>query len=73
MTAGALAGELFGRRCSVQVDTLLLDGFDVAFEIKKSLAPKTPNAAELRVWNLNADHRKRLQELERGYVSVSAG
>ena len=64
---------LFGRRCRVQVDTLGLEGFDVRFEIKKSLAPKTPNAAELQVWNLSPDHRKQLQELERVYLSIEAG
>ena len=64
---------LFGRKCRVQVDTLGLEGFDTRFEITKSLAPKTPNAAELRVWNLSADHRKQLQELEKVYVSIEAG
>ena len=64
---------LFGRKCRVQVDTLGLEGFDVRFEITKSLAPKTPNAAECRVWNLSADHRKQLQELEKVYLSIEAG
>jgi hypothetical protein len=64
---------LFDRRLTVQVDALRLDGFDVDFTISKSLSPKTPNTVELRIRNLNADHRKRLQELERVYVSVEAG
>jgi hypothetical protein len=64
---------LFGRRCRVQVDSLGLEGFDVRFEISKSLAPKTPNAAELQIWNLSAAHRKQLQELEKVYVSLEAG
>jgi hypothetical protein len=68
-----MTGELFGRRARVQVDTLLLDGFAMRFEVTKSLAPKTPNSAELRVMNLNDDHRKQLQELERVYVSIEAG
>lgn len=68
-----MTAELFGRRCRVQVDTLELAGFDVRFEITKSLAAKTPNSAELRVYNLNADHRKQLQELERVYLSIEAG
>jgi len=68
-----MTGLLFGKRARVQVDTILLDGLDLTFEITKSLSPKTPNKAELRVWNLNADHRKHLQELERVYVSVEAG
>jgi hypothetical protein len=65
--------ELFGRRCRVQVETLGLAGFDVRFEITKSLSPKTPNAAEVKIWNLSADHRKQLQELEKVYLSVEAG
>lgn len=68
-----MTGELFSRRVRVQVDTLLLEGFDVTFEITKSLAPKTPNKAEVRIWNLNADHRKQLQQLEKVYVSIEAG
>jgi len=68
-----MTGELFDRRVSVQVDTLRLDGFDLTFDITKSLSPKTPNSAELKIWNLNADHRKQLQEAERVYVSIEAG
>lgn len=68
-----MSGDLFGRRCTVQVETLKLDGFDLRFEIAKSLSAKTPNTCELKIWNLNADHRKYLQELERVYVSIEAG
>lgn len=68
-----MTGELFARRLKVQVDTLGLDGFDMTFDIAKSLSAKTPNSAEVRIWNLNADHRKQLQELERVYVSIEAG
>jgi hypothetical protein len=65
--------KLFGRRCRVQVETLGLEGFDVRFEITKSLSAKTPNAAQLEVWNLDAEHRQRLQELEKVYLSIEAG
>jgi hypothetical protein len=65
--------ELFGRRVRVQVDELLIEGLDVAFEIVKSLSAKTPNSAEIRIWNLNAEHRKHLQELEKVFVSLEAG
>lgn len=65
--------ELFDRRCRVQVETLGLEGFDVRFEITKSLSAKTPNAAELKVWNLDVEHRQRLQELEKVYLSIEAG
>jgi hypothetical protein len=65
--------QLFGRAITVQVDTLQLDGFALAFDITKSLSAKTPNACELKVYNLSTTHRKHLQELERVYVSISAG
>lgn len=64
---------LFDRRVRVQVDEYVIEELDVAFEITKSLSPKTPNSAEMRIWNLNAEHRKRLQELETVYVSLEAG
>lgn len=64
---------LFGRKVRVQVDEYVISELDVAFEIVKSLSPQTPNSAEIRVWNLNADHRKRLQELEKVFVSLEAG
>lgn len=65
--------QLFGREVSVQVADLRLDGFDLSFQIARSLSAKTPNTAEVKVWNLNADHRKRLQEMESVYVSLEAG
>lgn len=65
--------ELFDRRARVQVDSLLLEGFDLRFEITKSLSAKTPNTAELRIWGLDVDHRQNLQELERVYMSIEAG
>ncbi len=65
--------ELFGRKVSVQVDTLKIEGLDVAFDIEKSLSPKTPNDAEIRIWNLSAEHRKHLQELEKVFVNLEAG
>jgi hypothetical protein len=64
---------LFDRKVRVQVDDFVIEDLDVAFEIGKSLSPKTPNSAEIRIWNLNAEHRKRLQELEKVYVSLEAG
>jgi hypothetical protein len=65
--------DLFRRRIVVQVNTLKLTDLHMSFEIVKSLKPKTPNTAELHVINLNPDHRKQLQELEKVYVSVEAG
>lgn len=65
--------RLFDRRLTLQVDTLRIAGLDVAFDITRSLSAKTPNRAEIRVWNLNPDHRSQLQQLERVYVSLEAG
>lgn len=64
---------LFSRSVSLQVADLRLEGFDLSFVVARSLSPKTPNTAEIRVWNLNATNRKRLQELEQVYVSLEAG
>jgi len=64
---------LFDRRVRVQVDEYVIEELDVAFEIVKSLSAQTPNSAEIRIWNLNAEHRKRLQQLEKVYVSLEAG
>jgi hypothetical protein len=65
--------ELFGRKYRLQVDTLVIEGLDIEFEVEKSLDGKTPNSADVRIWNLNADHRKALQGLEKVYVSLEAG
>lgn len=65
--------QLFLRKVVVQVHDLKLVDLDVSFEIEKSLAPKTPNSAEVRIWNLNPQNRQRLQELEKVYVSIEAG
>jgi len=64
---------LFGRRVRVQVHEMLITDLDMAFEVVRSLSAKTPNSAELRIWNLNPDHRKQLQEYDRVYVSIEAG
>lgn len=65
--------RLFGRKIIVQVHNLKVSALTVSFDIVKSLAAKTPNTAEIRIHNLNPDHRKQLQELEKVYVSVEAG
>lgn len=65
--------KLFARKCLVQVHDLRIDGLSTSFDVVKSLSAKTPNTAEIRIWNLNADHRKQLQELEKVYVSIEAG
>lgn len=56
------SAELWDRRCTVTVDTLELPGFDVEFEVTKTLKPE-PNTCELRVYNLSEDHIAQLEEL----------
>lgn len=68
-----MSGELFGREWSLQVADLELSDFDMSFQVTRTLSAKTPNTAEIKVYNLNADNRSRLQELERVYVSLVAG
>jgi hypothetical protein len=65
--------KLFGRKLIVQVHDLKVVSLTCDFDIVKSLAPKTPNTAEVRIYNLNPTHRKQLQELDKVYVSIEAG
>jgi hypothetical protein len=53
---------LFGRRCTVTLDTIQFDALDVQFTVVKTLKPE-PNTCELTVWNLNEEHRQQLQQL----------
>jgi hypothetical protein len=68
-----MAIQLFDRKLVVQVHDMRITDLTMTFDILKSLAPKTPNTAEVRIWNLNPAHRKQLQELEKVYLSVEAG
>ena len=70
-----MAAKLFDRRVRVVIHRLEVTELRVAFNISRSLR-KNPNTCEVRIWNLNADHRRQLQEqksiplrLEAGYVS----
>lgn len=77
--------DLFKRKGSIQIDTLKvpfgLDGLACEFTVEKRLDGK-PNTAELKIFNLNPDHRgglsakaaaakkkKVLVEIEAGYES----
>jgi hypothetical protein len=63
--------QLFRRESALKIGDLAVTGLRVAFTIKKTLT-KEPNTAEIRVWNLNADSRKRIGERHTP-VSLSAG
>lgn len=51
--------SLFGRRCIVQVDTLRVEGLDVEFTVH--LDAQNLGKAEIKIYNLNAEHRKQLE------------
>lgn len=56
---------LIGRKASVTVGTLLLEGtdgtgLDVAFTVKRDLKP-LPNTCDLKIWGLSANSRKALE------------
>lgn len=71
---------LFRRAARIVIDTIELvvdpafpgSALDVRFSIERSLKPE-PNTAEIQVWNLNADHRSQLEELDRVACTVEAG
>jgi len=62
---------LFGRRCVVQVDTLRIEGLDVRFTIE--LDEKLYGKAEISIFNLNRDHRKKLEDAKDVDVELLAG
>lgn len=71
---------LFRRSARITIDTIEIfvdpdeigAHLDVAFSVERSLKPE-PNTAELQVWNLNADNRSALEELEKVAVQIDAG
>jgi hypothetical protein len=54
---------LFDRQWSLQVDTLDLSDLDLAFKVERSVW-RTPNLAEIRVWNLSETTRAEIQRRE---------
>lgn len=53
---------LFRKRWRVQVDTMVTDAHDVAFQIAKTLK-RTPNTCALKIWNLSEDFRHHIESL----------
>lgn len=64
--------KLFGRSVRITAGTTQITGLRMSFEVKRSLS-KTPNSAEVTLWNLNQEHRAALQQkgqrllIEAGY------
>lgn len=63
--------KLFHRTYRLQVDTLVVDQLRVVFKIEKSVS-KHPNKAEIQIYNLSEDSRKRTQKLN-AQVTLDAG
>lgn len=62
--------ELYLRRARLQLDTKLYTDLRFAFRIEKSLKPRA-NQAEIRIWNLSEETRKRFEKDV--YVALEAG
>lgn len=62
----------FGRSLQVQVDTVKFQDLDAQFNVVRNLS-KDPNTCDLRVFNLNRDHRNQLATLRDVFVSIQAG
>lgn len=67
------AVDLFDRSYRLQVEDLLITQLHVTFEVKRSLSAKVANSAEVSVFNLSGEHRKKLQALQNVFVSLEAG
>jgi hypothetical protein len=71
------ADALFGWQATVTVDDLDLSGFDLAFQVTRTLKPKTPNTCELRLYNLSRSLRRELASKVKAdgsiFVSLAAG
>lgn len=56
--------RLFQRQYSLTLDDFVITALDIAFEVDRSVTHE-PNKARVRVWNLNATHRRQLHSLSR--------
>lgn len=66
-----MPSRLFGRKVSVQVDTLLVEDLRIAFKIEKSLSTD-PNKVEVSIYNLSEESRKKTQKKDAALI-VQAG
>lgn len=57
--------EIRRRKCSVQVNDVVVDGLRVAFKVEKGLWRNVPNRIELKVYNLSQQTREHLDALSR--------
>lgn len=65
--------RLFRRTYSLQVDSILLSGLQIAFSVERTLR-RRPGACEIKITNLSEEHRRQLERLRSGiFVDLSAG
>jgi hypothetical protein len=67
------AVDLFDRSYRLQIEDLLITELHITLSVKRSLSAKVANSAEVTVYNLSTDNRKRLQALQNVFVSLEAG
>ena len=65
--------DLFDRSYTLQIEDLLVTELHCTFSVKRSLSAKVANSAEVVVYNLSTDNRKRLQAMQNVFVSLEAG
>lgn len=67
-----MASKLFDRRVRVVLHRLEVTELRIAFHAVRSLR-KNPNTCEVRIWNLNSDHQRQLQEQKSIPLRLEAG
>lgn len=65
--------DLFDQAYTLQVETLQISQLHIEFEVKRSLTAKVANSAEIKIYNLSQDTRKKLQGMRDVFVSLEAG
>ena len=66
--------KLFRRSIDLVVDNIRFASgtIDVAFQIEKDLS-RHPNKAEIKIRNLNENHRRQLEQLREVRIALKAG
>lgn len=65
--------DLFDQAYTLQVETLQISQLHIEFDVKRSLSGKVANSAEIKIYNLSDDSRKKLQAMKDVFVSLEAG
>lgn len=62
---------LLDRAITVTVGTIQIRDLAMSFKVKRTLKPE-PNTADITIWNLNADHRRQLEQLQIAEIPIKA-